>query len=250
MTDLVDLFWNSPVEDIMKGFKYLKTSEEYICLLCGEKFVQGIIYQDGDQLYDAGKYAEIHIALKHTSVFDYLIGLDKKITGLTDHQRKLLILFKLGLKDSEMAKEMDCTNSTIRNHRFSLYEKEKQAKIFLAIMGLLSKNTEADSFLNIHRTAKSIDERYAITQEEYGELLKRYFPKGLDGPLMRMPLKQKGKIAILKHIITRFDSQKKYTEKEINELLKNIYSDYITLRRYLIDYGFLNRYTRREYVLG
>jgi hypothetical protein len=32
-----------------------------------------------------------------------------------------------------------------------------------------------------------------------------------------------------------------YAEKEINEILKAIYEDYVMLRRYLIEYGFIDR---------
>ncbi|WP_317628394.1 DUF2087 domain-containing protein [Paenibacillus darwinianus] len=35
-----------------------------------------------------------------------------------------------------------------------------------------------------------------------------------------------------------FKLRRRYTEKEVNELLKRVYAkDYVTLRRYLIEYG-------------
>jgi len=46
---------------------------------------------------------------------------------------------------------------------------------------------------------------------------------------------------ILREIIKRFQNDRIYTEKEVNEILKAIYDDYVTLRRYLIEYGFLDR---------
>ncbi|MMZ69439.1 hypothetical protein D1872_322810 [compost metagenome] len=39
----------------------------------------------------------------------------------------------------------------------------------------------------------------------------------------------------------RFDTHKKYTEKEVNGILRTADTDYVTLRRYLIEYGFLDR---------
>ena len=38
-----------------------------------------------------------------------------------------------------------------------------------------------------------------------------------------------------------FSVGKKYSEKEINRVLKRIYEDYVTIRRALIQYGFLDR---------
>ncbi|WP_081793756.1 DUF2087 domain-containing protein [Paenibacillus darwinianus] len=39
-------------------------------------------------------------------------------------------------------------------------------------------------------------------------------------------------------IAASFKLRRRYTEKEVNELLKRVYAkDYVTLRRYLIEYG-------------
>lgn len=42
-------------------------------------------------------------------------------------------------------------------------------------------------------------------------------------------------------IATLFDENKKYSEVEVNEILKPVYDDFVLLRRYLIDYKFLTR---------
>jgi len=57
------------------------------------------------------------------------------------------------------------------------------------------------------------------------------------------PAKEKRKYILLGMICHYFDKDKKYNESEVNEILKEIYSDYVTLRRYLIIYGFLDRTT-------
>ena len=56
-----------------------------------------------------------------------------------------------------------------------------------------------------------------------------------------MPKKQNKKIAVLNMIATQFDENKKYSEAEVNEILKPVYDDFVLLRRYLIDYKFLMR---------
>lgn len=110
-------------------------------------------------------------------------------------------------------------------------------------MQLLNNNRKDihEEFVPIHKGAKMVDDRYAITVEEREKVLNTYFKQGIDGPLESFPSKEKRKIIVLQQIMNRFDRSKKYTEKEVNEILKQIYADYVTIRRYLIEYGFMDR---------
>nr|WP_285865170.1 DUF2087 domain-containing protein [Lederbergia lenta] len=63
----------------------------------------------------------------------------------------------------------------------------------------------------------------------------------MDGPLDIFPSKEKRKRIVLQHLLSRFEINKKYTEREINEVLKSVYGDFATIRRYFIDYGFMER---------
>jgi hypothetical protein len=239
--DVSELFWNASMEELKHG--YLQKEDHYICLLCGEQFEQGIIYSADGVFYDAERFTRIHINETHHSVFDYLIQLNKKLTGLTEHQNKLLTLFHQGKSDAEVQQEMGIgSSSTIRNHRFVLKEKERQAKVFLTLMELLKEiDNHAPAFVDVHRTARMIDDRYNVTIEEQEKLLAKYFPQGTDGPLKVFAQKEKHKIVVLREISKRFASKAFYEEKEVNEVLKAVYHDFVTLRRYLIEYGFLDR---------
>lgn len=247
MNSLSQLFWQASIEEIVKGYVYDNVNEEFICLICGETFEKGKIYKDNEEYYEAEKYTRLHIVKEHKSMFDYLLNLNKKLTGLTDHQKTLINLFYMGYNDAEVVKEIGGSTSTIRTHRFSLREKEKQAKLFLAIMKLLElrgqdKENQNNEFIPVHRGATMLDERYAITEEENEKILTIYFKNGLEGPLSSFPVKkEKRKIAILRHIAKRFEVGVNYTEKEVNQILKAVYEDYVLIRRYLIEYGFLDR---------
>ncbi|MBE4909917.1 DUF2087 domain-containing protein [Bacillus luteolus] len=60
--------------------------------------------------------------------------------------------------------------------------------------------------------------------------------------LSLLPKKEKKKLIILKYIREKyFQEDLEYTEKDINQILKSVYGDFVTLRRDLIDYKFLNR---------
>jgi hypothetical protein len=236
-----DLFWNASHEELKNGFR----EEEgfYVCLLCGKKIEKGIVYPFKNILCDAEKYMHFHIKQEHHSVFEHLVNMDKKLTGLSNHQNELLKLFYLGKKDIEIQEEMGIgSSSTIRNHRFVLKEKEHQAKIFLVLMELLKENNvKSLRLIAPHTTAKMVDERYSIAEEENEKILNKYFTDGPEGPLKTFDMKEKSKIAVLRQIVKRFKSDNAYCEKEVNEILKNVYKDYVTVRRYLIEYGFMDR---------
>jgi len=237
-----DTLWNAPVQDLKNG--YARDGETFVCLFCGHTTEQGLIYAEDGTFYDAKKFMQRHIKARHGSAFQALIGLDKKATGLTDHQNALLRLFYEGCSDDEIKTELEIGSaSTIRNHRFVLKEKERQARIFLALMELLKERSDSPepAFIAPHPQARMMDDRYNMTEDEQTQILSRAFPEGLDGPLLTFDLKEKHRLAVLRHIASILDDGKMYTEKELNAELSPIYEDYAILRRNLVDYGFINR---------
>jgi hypothetical protein len=239
--EISELFWNASIDELKQG--YIHDKDSYICLLCGEKVEKGIVYQRENTFYEAERYMRIHIEHTHQSVFDYLINLNKKLTGLTDHQNNLLRLFYQGKSDTEVQKDMGIgSSSTIRHHRFALKEKERQAKTFLVMMELLKeKDKQAPAIIQPHKTAKMVDDRYNITEKDQADIIKKFLPDGLSGRLKTFPSREKQKLVILREIVKKFQGERSYNEKELNLILKGIYYDFVTLRRYLIEYGFLDR---------
>jgi hypothetical protein len=170
----VEKYLNSSMEDMKKG--YTSEAGHFECLICGRKLEKGIIYQENGIFYDAEKYMGIHIEKEHNSVFDFLIGQDKKTTGLSDHQNKLLKLFFEGRSDAEIQREIGVGNSsTIRNHRFAFKEKERQAKVYLVLTELMKERSwKPVGLIPPHKTATMVDDRYKVTEDENNEILKRY----------------------------------------------------------------------------
>ncbi|EKD81449.1 MAG: Transcriptional regulator [uncultured bacterium] len=229
------------IDTIKRGFS--ENRQFYECLICGREIEKGMIHKDAGNLYEAQRFMELHIARAHGSVFEYLVSLDKKITGLSEHQCKLLRCFHDRVPDAQIQQQLNIGSaSTIRNHRFALKEKERQAKILMTMMELIRENEEAPvKYLAPHSTATMVDDRYKITPEESEKTLKKYFPDGLDGRLTTFYIKEKCKLVVLRHIAGRFEPARKYTEKEVNAILKTVFDDYVTIRRYLIEYGFMDR---------
>lgn len=70
------------------------------------------------------------------------------------------------------------------------------------------------------------------------------------GKLMSFPKKQDQVVIILEEVARKFEPEKRYPERDVNVILEEVNEDYCTLRRYLVDYGYLNRsggvYVKRE----
>jgi hypothetical protein len=239
-----ELFWSATIEEVKKG--YVEIDEEYKCIICEDVFKKGRIYEMKSELYDAKKATAIHVEEKHGSMLEYLLGMNSAFTGVSDVQRELITLIAQGLSDKEVAVKLGVAASTIRNHRFKLREKEKQAKLFLAMMDLLSKNTnkkinklDKDAICDAHKTATTLDDRYNITDKEKTDVINNYMDE--NKALKNYPAKEKKKIIVLEEIAKNFSKGKTYSEKEINRILKRIYEDFATIRRALIEYGFIER---------
>lgn len=250
MENFSEIFWNSSLEELKQGYVFDRDEEQFICLICGAKYADGTVYPLEDTFYEARKAIKMHIQLAHGSVFNFLLSMDKRYTSLTEHQKELLQLIYQGLSDKELAARYGGSSSTIRNHRFNFREKEKQARIFLAIMELMKSGSKRENSLNIKegndlvdfpRTARMVDERFAFTADEFNKAIAKYFPEGPDGPISEYPLKEKRRVIILTKVVERFDRNRQYSEKEVNEILKEVYADYAMLRRHLVEYGFMDR---------
>lgn len=239
-----ELFWDASIDEVKKGF--IEYDESYKCIICEEGFTKGRIYEVDSMLYDAKKAVEIHIEKSHGSSLDYLLGLNSSFIGISEIQRELLVLIASGISDKDIALKQGVAQSTIRNHRYKLREKEKQARLFLAMMEMISSDTKKKvnildngSLCDAHKTATTIDDRYNITDKERESTIKNYMDE--DGAIKTYPAKEKKKIVILSEVVKNFSKEKKYSEKEINRILKRIYEDYATIRRALVEYGFIER---------
>ena len=63
-----------------------------------------------------------------------------------------------------------------------------------------------------------------------------------NGRLVRLPAQQRRQLYVLAEVAPRFEVGRTYSEREVNALLQEVYpEDYVTLRRLLVDFGFLKR---------
>ncbi len=232
-----------PIEDLKHGYCYHNDTKTYHCLLCNKVFETGEIYRNGDRYFDAFRAVGLHIEQEHGGMFLQLLRTDSKYNTITDKQRELLELIQLGLTDQEIAAKLSISASTVRHQKFSFREKAKQAKLYLAVyeLAFTTPSNDKDSLVPIHAGAKMVDDRYIITKEEREKIIATVFSSLTPLRLKIFSAKEKKKIVTLQKIMEQFEVNRIYPEKEVNQILHNIYEDYPTLRRYLIEYGFMER---------
>lgn len=231
-------------EEIKKGYSFDSDKGVYKCLICGEVFQCGEIFPINGRYFDAYRAIVLHINEKHGSLLNILLDIDKKYTGITDNQRGLLTDFSEGLSDNDIAKKNQISPATVRHQRFMFREKAKQARIYLAIFELVEKASKKganEDFVKLHSGATMVDDRYIVTNSEQDQIIETYFDNLEPLKLKAFPTKEKRKIVVLRKISTLFKPGKKYSELEINNCLREVYEDIATIRRYLIEYGFMNR---------
>jgi hypothetical protein len=71
-----------------------------------------------------------------------------------------------------------------------------------------------------------------------------------DGRITTMPAKRSKRLVLLDHVAGRFEVGVRYPELEVNSKLRAVFDDYVALRRYLIDEGFLARANGEYWRIG
>lgn len=231
------------LDELKAGSRFDSERKTYICNYCAAEFREGQIFQFGEHFYTAEHAAAEHITCEHGGNLTQLLYSDTKYNRLTGHQRELLELFFSGASDHDIAQELSVSEVTVRRQRFTFGEKAKQAKFYLAVYEqVFEKRVQAESRIDsIHNNANCVDDWYAATPEEEQHILNMFF-RSLNPLVLRaFTTKEQYKVVILHKIAEQFERGRFYSEKATAKILKPIYEDYITIRRYLVLYGFMER---------
>ena len=102
------------------------------------------------------------------------------------------------------------------------------------------EKSDTGNIEELHAAATMVDDRYNISDQERKKTIQTYM--GENGVLKQFPSREKKKIIVLGEILRNFEAGTDYSEKEVNKILKRVYeADYPTIRRALIEYGFMER---------
>ena len=235
---------NATITELKDGYilteRIIDKAQIYTCLFCHTGFDADDIYTFKKLLVNGKKAVKMHIRENHGEVFNNLLALDKSQTGLTDTQKEFLLNYYNGMNydkdvsDKEIAEKMNISPSTVRFQRYSFREKAKQAKIILALAELLEEMEEKHKFW---KSAKPpVDENEKMLET----LFESFSPLVLRTWDFKKKREEK-RLLIMKTVIQQFEKGKRYTNKEVDDILQQIYHDYVTIRRSLVDYGFMDR---------
>lgn len=237
------------LEELKSGWRYVPEEKAFLCLACGQPFSEEEIFPMEGRFFSAKAACIRHMESAHGGRLELLLSQENRYCPFTENQKELLLLFSQGLSDGEVAARLGTSPSTVRHQRFQFREKAKTARMTLALLELAAeqgeknknKKSASEALIAIHGGAKMLDERYEITQDEEQKILKGAFASFEPLRLKIFSRKEKKKIVILKRIAQEFQPGRRYSELEVNQILSGIYEDFATLRRYLVEYGWLDR---------
>lgn len=142
----------------------------------------------------------------------------------------------------ELAALLDLKASTVSHHLSKLSQ-----------IGLVS--AKADSYYNVYRLdekALEAKSRSIFSQENLAasvadvdadaydnKVVGDYVRK--DGSLKTIPAQLKKLQAILRYVVKAFKVGKRYSEKQVNEILRDYHEDTASLRRDLVGFGLMKR---------
>ncbi len=165
--------------------------------------------------------------------------------ALSDANR-LKILGLLAVKAhsvEELAAALDLGASTVSHHLSRLSEAglvEARAESYYNIYSLQTSHLEEMSKRLLAR-----ENLVKLAQDVDGEAFSKRVLRDFltpDGRMKAFPAQQKKYLVILEqHILPAFETNRRYTEKELNEILKRFNEDYASIRRDLIDLKFMAR---------
>lgn len=234
---------NYNFDEIKKGYHCRPEENAYICNYCLKQYPENQVFSINGSFFVSEAAVQKHIELEHGGSFFKLLDTETKYNTLTDKQKELLRLFHSGLTDHEIARQTGVTDSTVRHQKFTFREKAKQARFYLALFEQVfeDERKNEESMIPIHDHAVYYDDRYVITEQERNKILATSFTSLEPLRLKAFSPKEKKKVVILTRIAELFEHGKEYSEKDINLILKPVYDDYTTLRRYLVMYGLMTR---------
>lgn len=214
---------------------YTQAGTTLSCLYCEQQYATTEVYPSGDHYYQAPAAMTQHLSATHGGALQALLHADADC-GLSASLTTLAELLAQDLSDAVIAQRLGVASATVRSQKFKLRAKVAAAARLVALGELLALN---DDTLLPSPAATQVDARYAITPAERTKTLATFVDA--TGRIATWPSKEKRKLILLSYLMADFDAHKNYSESAVNAILQQHVSDYVTVRRNLIEYGFLAR---------
>jgi biotin operon repressor len=132
--------------------------------------------------------------------------------------------------------------STVSHHLSKLAEAGLVSARAKGHYSVYSLQTEAlsDTARRLLRTERLLELAQGLDQDVFERKVLAAFV-GPDGRFLSFPAQEKKYLVLLRHVIRDFQPGVRYPEKKVNEVLRRYSDDTATLRRSLVEFGFMNR---------
>ena len=160
----------------------------------------------------------------------------------TTRLRLLALLAERPRTGKELAELLDLGPPTISHHVAKLehaglikVKREGQSRIYTfdptAMRRLAGSPVSPESAIDAESEVEA-------AEVERRKVLRDFF---IGDRLKQIPAQRKKRVIVLQHLVARFDPNRDYPEREVNDILRVAHDDFATLRRELVDYGFMTR---------
>lgn len=173
-----------------------------------------------------------------------LAEVDSFLAALADSDRLKIIanLTQEGKSAEFLADELDIKQAKLMKH-LALLENANLVSIYEvegdSVYTFNQKYLETISRKVLSHPQQDLDLSSIYLDKEQKKIINNYLRA--DGSLKMIPTQKKKIIAISQYLCEAFKLHLDYSEKEVNAILSRYHPDTTTLRRCLIDFGFLAR---------
>lgn len=171
--------------------------------------------------------------------------------ALGDHSRLKMMqeILRGEITVEVLCEKLKLVSSTVSHHankliKANLVNMRKEGKTVFYSMNKDLLDTPLMKLIEDGPEADNVDRRSEVYRNKVLENFVEF------GKLKSIPTQRKKRRIILEQIVSNFDWDKKYPEKEVNEVLKSWHEDFCTLRRELICEQLMNRKDGKYWRIG
>ncbi|KAA1180748.1 metalloregulator ArsR/SmtB family transcription factor [Paenibacillus sp. B2(2019)] len=159
--------------------------------------------------------------------------------------RLLLLLSQGEMHGQALAEKLNLSQPTVTHHAAKLREaalikerRDKNTVYFKLNPEFISSRAEASLQFIFSKGARNMEEKSPENSLKES-VLRNFFSK--DGRLRQIPAQYKKKLIALQYMVEKLEPGVVYSEKEINEFIKQFHEDFATIRREFIMHQFMYR---------
>ncbi|EES74860.1 MULTISPECIES: metalloregulator ArsR/SmtB family transcription factor [Paenibacillus] len=173
---------------------------------------------------------------------DRLVHFHKAVGDVT--RIRIIALLQNGpLHGQALAGKLGVTPPTITHHMTKLreadlvYERRDKNTIYF-YLNEKSLTQQAQAILKVGKASSAAEDKQEAAARK-AAIQDNFFNR--DGTLKHLPAQRKKKLIVLERLVKGLEPHRKYTEKEINEYIRQYHEDYATIRREFIMNHFMYR---------